>query len=95
MNKFVPVALLATVTLFAAAPATLRAETPAVSVSAGQAIYGPTGSRVASVYRVTSEGAVQVILDGKLINVPAATLSEADGKVVTTLTRAELRRAAR
>jgi hypothetical protein len=93
MNKFVPVALLATVTLFALAPAALRAEeAAAVSVAAGQALYGPNGHRVASVYRVTADGTVQIIIDGKLINVPASSLSEADGKVATSLSHTELRR---
>lgn len=95
MNKFVPVALLATVTLFALTPVALRAEEATVSASAGQAMYGPKGKRVAAVYRVTSEGAVQIILDGKLITVPNSTLSEVDGKLTTTLTRSELRRAGR
>jgi hypothetical protein len=36
-----------------------------------------------------------VIIDGKLVNVPAESLSEADGKVVTTLSRSDLRRAGR
>jgi hypothetical protein len=95
MLKFVPVALLATATLFAVTPAALRAADAAVSVNAGQALYGTDGRRVASVYRVTDEGTVQVIIDGKLVNVPAESLSEADGKVVTTLSRSDLRRAGR
>jgi hypothetical protein len=95
MNKFVPLALLATVTLFAAAPATLHAETAAVAVTAGKTLYGPNGGRIASVYRVAADGRVQIILDGKLINVPAASLSEVEGKVTTTLTKSELLRSAR
>ena len=93
MNKFVPLALLATVTLFAAAPAALHAEAPAVT--AGKTLYGPNGSRIASVYRVAADGRVQIILDGKLITVPSATLSEADGKVTTSLSKSELLRSAR
>lgn len=95
MKKFVPVALLATAMLFAAAPATLHAAEGGVSVTAGQSLYGSDGKRVASVYRVTTDGTVQVILDGKLINVPAGTLSDVDGKVVTSLSRSDLRRAGR
>jgi hypothetical protein len=95
MMKFTPAALLATATLFAAAPATLYAQDAAVSVKAGQSLYGASGKRVASVYRVTDDGTVQVILDGKLISVPASTLSEVDGKVVTNLSRSDLRRAGR
>ena len=108
MNKYVPVALLATVTLFAAAPAALHAETAAastpaassaqaapVAVTAGKTLYGANGNRIASVYRVATDGRVQIILDGKLITVPSATLSEVEGKVTTSLTKSELLRSAR
>lgn len=100
MNKFAPIALLATVLTFAVAPAALRAaegaapatSTAAVSVTAGKMIYGANGQRLAAVYRVTEAGAVQVILDGKLVTVPASSLSEVNGKVTTSLSKAELRR---
>jgi hypothetical protein len=95
MTKFFSAALLAAVTLSAVAPAALHAEEAAVSISAGQSLYGPDGKRVASVYRVSEDGTVQVIIDGKLINVPASTLSVAGGKVATTLSRADLRRTGR
>lgn len=42
------------------------------------------------IYRVTQAGTVQIILEGKLVTVPNDTLSQADGKVVTKLTKAEL-----
>lgn len=95
MNKFVPLALVATITLFAAAPAALHAEAAAVAVSAGKTLYGPNGGRIASVYRVAADGRVQIILDGKLITVPAATLSDVGGKVTTSLSKSELLRSAR
>lgn len=90
MNKYVPLALLATVTLFAAAPAALHAETAAVAVTAGKTLYGPNGGRIASVYRVAADGRVQIILDGKLVTVPSTSLSEVEGKVTTSLTKSEL-----
>jgi len=106
MIKFAPVALLATVTLFAVAPAALHAETSQsvraateaaapVNVTVGKMIYGANGARIASVYRVATDGKVQVILDGKLITVPGSTLSEVNGKVTTSLTKSELLRSAR
>lgn len=95
MNKYVPLAVLATVTLFAAAPSALHAETAAVAVSAGKTLYGPNGNRIASVYRVAADGRVQIILDGKLVTVPAATLSQVEGKVTTSLTKSELLRSVR
>ncbi|MDE2596812.1 MAG: hypothetical protein KGL44_08050 [Sphingomonadales bacterium] len=103
MNKFTPIALIATAIVLAGVPAavfaaetsqSVRAATeataPAVSVTAGKMIYGANGQRIAAVYRVTAAGAVQVILDGKLVTVPASSLSEANGKVTTTLTKSEL-----
>jgi hypothetical protein len=105
MNKFAPIALLATVGLFAIAPVafaetsqSVRAATEAaapVNVVAGKMLYSANGSRVASVYRVAADGKVQVIIDGRLITVPASTLSEVNGKVTTSLTKSELLRSAR
>lgn len=64
----------------------------AVSVTAGKMLYSPTGSRIASVYRVTSNGDAQLILDGRLVTVPASTLSEVNGKIATSLTKSEITR---
>lgn len=100
MSKLGPIALLATLVTFSLVPAAVHAEEPAaatatapVSVSAGRMIYGGNGQRIAPAYRVTSDGTVQVILSGKLVNIPASTLSEVNGKVSTTLTKSELLRA--
>jgi hypothetical protein len=102
MNKFVPIALAATLSLFAIAPAALHAEPiantaggGAVNPLAGKVVYSASGSRIAAIYRVTEQGRVQVILDGKLITVPGASLSDVDGKITTSLTKAELLRTAR
>lgn len=102
MNKFAPIALLATLALFSVAPATLHAETvaaiangAAVTPVAGKVIYSASGNRIAAIYRVTEQGRVQVILDGKLITVPSASLSDVNGKITTSLTKAELLRSAR
>jgi hypothetical protein len=53
-------------------------------------LYTTNGRRIASIYRVTAEGNPQVILNGKLVTVPASSLSEVDGKVATSLTKKEL-----
>jgi hypothetical protein len=94
MKKFASAALLAAIAV-SAVPATLSAAESALTVTAGQSLYSADGKRVAAVYRVAADGTVQVILDGKLVNVPASTLSEADGKLVTSLSRSEIRRAGR
>lgn len=63
-----------------------------VDVKAGTMLYASNGYRLAPVYRVSSEGNPQVILNGKLVTVPASTLSNADGKVTTSLTKKDLGR---
>lgn len=104
MNKFAPLALVATVATIALVPATVfaaetsqtvRAEASApssVAVSAGKMLYGSNGQRVASVYRVNAEGNPQIILNGKLVTVPASSLSEVNGKLTTSLAKSELGR---
>ena len=63
-----------------------------VQVDTGKMLYSSTGHRIASVYRVTSEGNPQVILDGRLVTVPASTLTEVEGKLTTSLTKRDLAR---
>jgi len=99
MKKFALLAALATVALAPAAQASetsqsVRAATEGagVEVDAGKMLYSGTGHRIASVYRVTSEGNPQVILDGRLITVPSTTLSEVNGKLTTSLSKRDLAR---
>ncbi len=98
MNKFISFALIAAAglaPLTAAAAedsqtvrAAVEAGTP-VKVNVGQMLYSK-GYRVASIYRVNAEGNPQIILDGRLVTVPAATLSDASGKVTTSLSKKDL-----
>ncbi|MFM6931967.1 MAG: hypothetical protein ACKOUT_06970 [Novosphingobium sp.] len=90
MTKFLPLALAATLASISVLPVAVHAEEANQSITAGKALYSAKGSRIAAIYRVTHAGAVQVILEGKLITVPGDTLSQDNGKVVTTLTKAEL-----
>lgn len=99
MKKFALLAALATV---AFAPAVQASETSqsvqaategaGVEVNAGKMLYSSTGHRIASVYRVNTDGNPQVILDGRLITVPSSTLSEVNGKLTTSLTKREIAR---
>ncbi|MBV1686866.1 hypothetical protein KRR38_04055 [Novosphingobium sp. G106] len=104
MKKFAALAAVATLATLAAPAAfaaessqSVRAATDAaagsVAVNAGKMLYTSNGSRVAAIYRVTAEGNPQVILNGKLVTVPASTLSDVNGKVTTSLSKAELGRA--
>lgn len=104
MNKFAPLALAATAATLALVPTVVfageatpqarvaaeAAGAPAVAVTAGKMLYGPDGRRIASIYAVRTDGNAQVILNGRLVSVPAGTLSDVNGKVTTSLTKREL-----
>ena len=105
MTKYVPFALLATVATLAVIPQALFAAEAnqqvresagsvaapgAITVTTGKMLYGPDGRRIASIYRVAANGDAQIIVDGRLLTVPAATLSTATGKVATSLTKTEI-----
>ncbi len=105
MTKFAPFAAVAALAVLAAPVAAFAAESSqsvraatdasaaAVAVNAGKMLYSSNGQRVAAIYRVTAEGNPQVILNGKLVTVPASSLSDVGGKVTTSLTKSELGRA--
>lgn len=84
MKKFA--ALLAPV-LLSALPAAALADS---AWHEGQMVYGANGQRIAPIYRVTADGSAQVIIDGKLVTIPAATLSVSGGKVVSSKNKADL-----
>ena len=107
MTKFVPIALLATVATLTVIPVSVFAAetsqqvsavaggtgaTAAVSATTGKMLYGPDGRRIASVYRAAANGDAQLIINSRLTTIPAATLSIADGKLVTSLTKSEINR---
>jgi hypothetical protein len=48
------------------------------------------GARLAPVYRVEPDGSAQIILEGKLVTIPATTLSMAGGRLTTSLTKSEV-----
>jgi hypothetical protein len=72
--------------------ATEQAAAP-VELRAGTMLYASNGSRLASVYRVTESGDPQVIMNGRLVTVPAATISDVDGKVTTSLSKRDVAKA--
>jgi hypothetical protein len=76
----------------ASSPSSLSSEGAAAPVSAakGSMLISANGSRLAQVYRVGADGAVQIIIDGKMVTVPAASLSMAGGKLTTSLTKSEV-----
>ena len=79
---------------FAAVPA-IAADAPASMVSAavvaakGKMLIAGDGARLAPVYRV-ADGAPQIILDGRMVTVPGDTVAMVDGKLTTSLTKAQV-----
>ena len=78
-SLIVLVSLLASTPVFAedAAPAAVR----------GKMLVDAGGARLAPVMRVGADGSASIIIDGHVVTVPAATLSVADGKLKTSLTK--------
>jgi hypothetical protein len=56
----------------------------------GKMLYDAEGKRVAAIYRIADDGTVQVIVSGKLIEVPKTTLSLVDDKLVTSMNKKAL-----
>ena len=53
----------------------------------GQMLYDSGAARIATVHKVNDDGSVSIILDGKVITVPANTLSIKDDHLTTNMTK--------
>jgi len=85
-------AVLFGLTCFATPDTVAPVAVPAASVTPGKMLYAAGGKRLAAVYRVAADGSPQIILDGKLVTVPASTLAMDGDKATTSLTKAQLSR---
>ena len=56
----------------------------------GKMLVAANGARLGAVYRVGPDGSAQVIIDGRMVTVPANTLSSVDGKLTTSLTKSQV-----
>lgn len=56
----------------------------------GKMLIASDGARLGNVYRVGPDGAAQIIIEGKLVSVPASTLASVDGKLMTHLSKSEV-----
>ena len=88
MKKFTSLALAAALSSLSLMPAVVHAE--ATAVTAGKPLYGADSKRIGSIYYVRKDGNVELILDGKLYVVNAATISVAGGKITTSLKKSEV-----
>lgn len=90
------IAIAATLASVAVPPASFAAESSqstrsateaaaAVQLKKGDLLYTNAGRRLGAVYRVTPEGDAQVIIQSRIVTVPAAMISEIDGKLVAAV----------
>jgi hypothetical protein len=85
------VAILACVLATASAAAQdLSAGSEGAAAEKGKTLVASNGARLGQVYRVGSDGSVQMIIDGRMVAVPASTLSSVDGKLTTSLSKSEV-----
>jgi hypothetical protein len=98
MNIFATIALPLSLSAAALAPQAATAN-DAVQLTAatanaadfkGKMLFGPSGERLAAVYKIGADGSAQIILNGKMVVVPASSLSAADGKLSTSLSKRDL-----
>lgn len=88
---FVFVLAFATVVFLAQEPSSsAEAATSAVVAVKGQMLVGANGARLGPVYRVSADGSAQIFIDGKLVSVPASTLSTANGRLTTSLSKSDV-----
>jgi hypothetical protein len=67
--------------------------TPAMAeIKRGAYLYDANGRKVGQITRVLESGSLWVIYGGEVKTVPAATVSEANGKATTTLTVSDVRK---
>jgi hypothetical protein len=79
--------------LAAATAVAQDASSPAAATSVaakGQMVVAANGARLGTVYRVNADGSAQIIIDGKMVTIPAATLSAANGRLTTSLSKSEV-----
>jgi hypothetical protein len=60
------------------------------AVQAGKMIYSSDGKTIGAIYAVASDGSPQVIVEGRLVTIPAASVTAANGKISTSLTKKEV-----
>lgn len=56
----------------------------------GTMLYSQDGHRLGAVYKVGDDGSARLILEGKVVTIPADSLSNVGGKLMTTLTKSQV-----
>lgn len=76
--------------VLAVAAATFSVSALAEVASEGVMLTASDGARLGAVYRVADDGSAVVIMNGKMVTVPVATLSRVDGKLTTSMKKNEV-----
>lgn len=56
----------------------------------GKLLYDADGKKLAAIYKLDAKGSPQILLEGKMVTVPLATLKKDDDKFATSLTKKDL-----
>jgi hypothetical protein len=80
--------LLATLVVSAATAVQVAAATPVAAT--GKMLIDANGGRLAPVDRVDADGSAEIIIDGRLVTIPASTLSIVDGRLKTSLKKPQV-----
>jgi len=89
-NSWIAFFACAFVTVSAAAQDLSAGSEAATVAEKGRMLVASNGARLGQIYRVGSDGSAQMIIDGRLVAVPASTLSSVDGKLTTRLSKSEV-----
>jgi hypothetical protein len=92
MRKFTAAAITSTIATAAFALSVTFVSTPAHAkdgIVVGKMIYTADKHQLGAVYSVKKDGSAEVIVDTRLVIVPAASVESKDGKLWTSLTRKE------
>jgi hypothetical protein len=79
--------------VFAAVTAAAQDQSSSAAASAGskgKMLIAANGARLGPIYRIGADGAAQIFIDGKLVSIPVTTLSTANGKLTTSLSKSEV-----
>jgi len=88
-NSFVPM-LVCALMLNVSGLAFAKDDAASTVAVKGKMLISADGARLGTVYRVSSDGAAQMIIDGKMITIPASTLSSVEGRLVTSLSKKQV-----
>ena len=85
MNKTTAVILLSLMAATPIAAQTAAATQRAPIATEGKMLRDARGGRLAPVDRVDADGSAEIIIDGRVVTVPASTLSIVNGELTTSL----------